>query len=113
MLMSIFYDYRYAYILVKGAVTVVGQGADAASIVVDKTNKEVIFKNSGPSNNCISKIPNTQADNAKDLDVVMRVYDFIEYSNNYSKTLGRLWQYCLNHLNWNWLLQTILLMMVV
>ena len=36
---------------------------------------------------------NTQVDNAKDLDVVMPVYNLIEYSENYSKTSGSLWQY--------------------
>ena len=30
---------------------------------------------------------------AKDLDIAMLIYDLIEYSVNYSKTLGRLWQY--------------------
>ena len=36
---------------------------------------------------------NTHEDNAKLLDVVMAMYDLIEYSKNYSKTLGNLWQY--------------------
>ena len=36
---------------------------------------------------------NTQVDNAKDLNVVMPMYNLIEYRGNYSKTFGNLWQY--------------------
>ena len=46
-------------------------------------------------NDCISKI-NRQVNNAKDLDIVMAVYDSIEWSDNYSKSYGSLWQYCRN-----------------
>ena len=41
----------------------------------------------------IIEINHTQIDNAKDVDVVMPMYNLIEYSNNYSKTSGSLWQY--------------------
>ena len=51
------------------------------------------FKNCAPFTNCISKINNTQVDNAKDIDVVMSMYNLIEYSDNYAKTTGRLWQH--------------------
>ena len=56
--------------------------------------KKVMFKNYAPFTNCISKINNTQVDNAKDIDIVMPMYNLIEYSDNYSKTSGSLWQYC-------------------
>ena len=56
--------------------------------------KKVIFKNCAPFTNCISEINNTQIDNAKDIDIVMPMYNLIEYSDNYAKTTGRLWQYC-------------------
>ena len=56
-------------------------------------NKKVIFKNCDPFTECISEINNTQVDNAKDIDVVMPIYDLIEHSDNYSKTSGSLWQY--------------------
>ena len=46
-----------------------------------------------PFTDCRSEINNTQIDNAKDLDVVMPMYNLIEYSENYSKTSGGLWQY--------------------
>ena len=64
-------------------------GADA-----NNTNKKVIFKNSAPFTDCMSKINNTQADNAEDIDIAMPIYNLIEYSNNYSKTSGSLWWYC-------------------
>ena len=37
---------------------------------------------------------NTQIDNAEYIDIVMTMYNLIEYSDNYSKTSGNLWQYC-------------------
>ena len=42
----------------------------------------------------ISEINNTQVDNAKDIDIVIPMFNLIEYSGNYSKTSGSLWQYC-------------------
>ena len=56
--------------------------------------KKVIFKNCASFINCISKINNAQVDNAKDVDIVMPIYNLIEYSGNYSKTSGSLWQCC-------------------
>ena len=56
--------------------------------------KKVIFKNCAPFTNCISEINNTQVDNAKDIDILMPMYNLIEHSDNYSKTSGSLWQYC-------------------
>ena len=41
----------------------------------------------------MNKIDNTEIDNAKDIDIVMPMYNLIEYSDNYSKTSGSLWQY--------------------
>ena len=66
-------------------------GAGAAA---NNTNKKVIFKNCTPFTNCISKINNTQTDNAEYIDIVMPIYNLTEYSYNYSKTSGSLWQYC-------------------
>ena len=56
--------------------------------------KKVIFKNCIPFINCISEIDNTQVDNAKGINIVMPMYNLIEYRDNYSKTSGILWQYC-------------------
>ena len=92
MLRSSLCDFSDAYILVKGNTTVnTNAGAGAAA---NNTNKKVRFKNCAPFTNCISKINNTQIDNAEHIDIVMPMYNLIEYSDNYSKTSGSLWQYC-------------------
>ena len=89
MLKSSLCDYSDAYILVKGTISVNNTAA------VNNTNKKVIFKNCAPFTNCISEINNTQIDNAKDIDIVTTpMYNLIEYSDNYAKTSGSLWQYC-------------------
>ena len=54
----------------------------------------LVFKNCVPFTNCISEINNTQVDNAKDINIVMSMYNLIEYSDNYAKATGILWQYC-------------------
>ena len=91
MLKSSLCDYSDAYILVKGTISV--NNTAAADANANNTNKKVIFKNCALFTNCISKI-NTQLDNAKDIDIVMPMYNLIEYSDNYAKTTGSLWQYC-------------------
>ena len=85
-------DYSDAYILVKGTISVNNTAAEGAAVY--NNNKKVIFKNCAPFTNYISEINNTQVDNAKDLDIVMPMYNLIEYSDNYTKTTGSLWQYC-------------------
>ena len=92
MLSSSLCDYSDAYILVKWNISV--SNTVAADADANNTNKKVIFKNCAPFTNCISKINNTQIDNAEYIDIVMPMYNLIEYSDNYSKTSGRLWQYC-------------------
>ena len=93
MLKSSLCDYNDAYILVKGTITITGAGADAAARQADERDKGVAFKNCAPFINCISEINNTQADNAKDIDIIMLIYNLIEYSDNYAKTTGSLCQY--------------------
>ena len=82
-----------AYILVKGTVTITGAGADAAARQADERDEGVAFKNCVPFTNCISEINNTQVDNAKDIDIIMPMYNLIEYSDNYAKTTESLWKY--------------------
>ena len=53
----------------------------------------MVFKNNAPFINCISKINGVKIDNAEDLDVVMPMYNLLEYSKNYRKTTGSLWNY--------------------
>ena len=86
MLRSNLCDFSDAYIVVKGTITVTNP--DNA-----KRNKAVAFKNNAPFINCISKINGVKIDNAEDLDVVMPMYNLLEYSKNYRKTTGSLWNY--------------------
>ena len=89
MLRSSLCDYSDAYILVK--VTIAVNTTSAAGANANNTDKKVRFKNFAPFTNCISVINNTQIDNAKDIDIVIPMYNLIEYSDNYSKTSGSLW----------------------
>ena len=91
MLKSSLCDYSDAYILVKGTISV--NNTAAAGAAVNNDDKKVIFKTCFPFTNCISEINNTQIDNAKDIDMVIPMYNLIEYSDNYAKTTGTLWQY--------------------
>ena len=86
MLKSDLCDYADAYIFVKGTITITGAGDDAAARQLDERNKRVTFKNCSPFTKCISRINNTDIDNAKDIDIVMSMYNLIEYSDNYSKS---------------------------
>ena len=92
MLKSSLCDYSDAYILVLGTITV--DNTAAAPAAANNTNKKVLLKNCAPFTICISEINNTQVDNAKGIDIVMLIYNLIEYSDNYSKTSGSLRQYC-------------------
>ena len=101
MLRSNLCDYADAYILVKGTITITGAGNDDAAKRLDERNKGVIFKNCAPFTKCISRINNIDIDNAQDFDIVMPMYNFIEYSDNYWKRSGSLWQYYKNDPNDN------------
>ena len=87
MLRSNLFDYTDAYILVNGRITITGAGDDGAARRADERDKGVTFKNCAPFTKCISRIDNTDIDNAQDIDIVMPVYDLIEYSDNYKKHL--------------------------
>ena len=101
MLKSSLCDYSDAYFLVKGTITITGAGDDAAARQADERDKGEVFKNCSPFTNCISEINNTQVDNAKDINIVMPMYNLIGYSDNYAKTSGSLWEYFRNELNNN------------
>ena len=90
MLRSDLCDFSDAYIVVKGDITLEGDND------VNKRNKNLAFKNNAPLINCISKINGVKIDNAEDLDVVMPMYNLLEYSKNYRKTTGSLWNYYRN-----------------
>ena len=93
MLRSSVCDYSESYILVGGTVTIIGKGDNDAAKRLDERNKGLIFRKCAPFTDYITEINNTQIENAKDLDPVMPMYNLIEYSDNYLKTSGRLWQY--------------------
>ena len=75
-------DYNNASILVRGDIT-----------VVTATATQVAFKNCAPLFKCLTKIDETTAYDADDLDLVMPMYNLIEYSSNYSEATGSLWFY--------------------
>ena len=75
-------DYSDAYILVTGDITATGGGADT----------KVVFKNFTPFTNCITSINDEHVDGADNLDIIMPMYNLIEY-NDYSDTSKSLWQF--------------------
>ena len=81
-------DYADAYILVKGTIIITGARNNAVARQADERDKGVTFKNCAPFTKCISRINNTEIDNGKDIDIVMPMYNLIEYSDNYSTTSG-------------------------
>ena len=75
MLRSDLRDYSDAYIVIKEIATVSADERDR-----DEMNRQVISS--------ISKINGVLDENAEDLDIVMPMYNLLEYSKNYSKTSG-------------------------
>ena len=93
MLRSSLCDCADSYILVKGTITITGnagppEGTTEAQLLAarqqDERDKGVTFKNCAPFTKYISRINNTDIDNAHDFDIVMPMYNLIEYSDNYS-----------------------------
>ena len=84
-------DYSDAYILVTGDITATGRDA----------NTKVAFKSCAPFTKCVTHINDEHVDNADNLDIVMPMYNLIEYSDNYSDTSGRLWQFKRDEQNMN------------
>ena len=84
-------DFSDAYLLFKGTISVSNIAALGAA--VNNTNKEMIFESCAPFSNCITKINNTQGENAEYIDIVLPMYNLIECSDAYSNTIGSLWQY--------------------
>ena len=93
MLKSSLCDYSDAYTLVKRKITITRAGDDASARQADERDKGVALKNCAPFTICISEINDTKIDNAKYIDIVMPMYNLIEYNDNYSKISGSLWQY--------------------
>ena len=76
-------DYSDAYVLVTANIAVVGA----------KNNTKVAFKRCSPFRECRTEINETFVDNAEHINIVMPMYNLIEYSDNYSDTSGSLWQF--------------------
>ena len=91
MIKSNLCDFSDAYMHVKGTRQVTNTAAQGAA--PNNRNKGVTFKNCAPFIDCVSLINNKQVDDANDIDVVMPMYNLLEYSDICSKTLRRLWQY--------------------
>ena len=79
-------NFNDAFIVVKGTITVTNPDNKVC-------DKKLAFKNNAPFNYCILKTDNTLIGNAEDLDIVMPMYNLLEYSKNYSKTTGSFWNY--------------------
>ena len=93
MLRSDLCDYANAYILVNGKTTVAGNQPR------DRQNRLLILKSNAPFVSCITRINNELIEDADDLDVVMPIYSLLEYSKNYRKTIGSLYNYYRDELN--------------
>ena len=88
MLRSDLCDFSDAYIVVRGKIIVSADEKDR-----DEMIRQVILKNNAPFISCISKINGALVGNAENLDIVMPMYNLLEYSKNYSKTSASLWNY--------------------
>ena len=87
MLRSNLCDYSDAYILVNGTITVAGNNQR------DRQNRPLILKNNAPFISCITRINGELIEDADDVDIVMPMYNLLEYSKNYRKTIGSLYNY--------------------
>ena len=87
MLRSDLCDYSDAYVWVKGKITITNENDNA------NFNKELTLKNNAPFISCISKINSELVENAEDFDIAMPMYNLLEYSKNYEKTSGSLFNY--------------------
>ena len=87
MIRSDLSDYADAYILVNGTITVNGI-VNGAENEINRRNRPLILKNDAPFVSCITKINNELIEDAEDLDIVMSMYNLLEYSKNYRKTIG-------------------------
>ena len=91
MLRSDLCDCSDAYILVNGTITVTANAG--ANNVRDKKDRKLILKNNAAFVSCITRINNELIEDADDLDIVMPMYNLLEYSKNYRKTMGSLYNY--------------------
>ena len=87
-------NYFDSYILVKCTITVTAHGVNNnANNIRDKRNRPLILKNNAPFVLCITRINGELIEDADDLDIVMSMYNLLEYSKNCRKTIGSLYNY--------------------
>ena len=91
MLQSDLCNYADAYVLVNGTIMVMA--AEGANNIRDKKNRKLILKNNAPFVLCITRINGELIEDAHDLGIVMPMYNLLEYSKNYRKTIGSLYNY--------------------
>ena len=84
MLRSSLCDYSDAYILVKGTITVNGV-VNGAENDITRRNRPLILKNNSPFVSFITRINGELIEDADDLDIVIPMYNLLEYSKNYRK----------------------------
>ena len=102
MLRSNLCNYSDAYILVKGTITVTAPGVNNnANNIRDKRNRPVILKKNAPFVSCITRINGELIEFADDLDIVLPMYNLLEHSKNYRKTIGSLYNYYRDELSDN------------
>ena len=89
MLRSDLCDYADAHILVNGTITVTSQN----NVIRDKKDRPLILKNNTTFISCITRINGELIEDADDLDIVMPMHNLLEYSKNYRKTIGPLYNY--------------------
>ena len=89
------YDYSDAYIVVRETIDLLAAAANEN----DNAEKDVVFKNNAPFRSCMSKISCTLIDTAKNLDIAMPMNILLEYSHNFPKISGRLWNYYRDEIN--------------
>ena len=102
MLRSNLCDYSDAYILVEGTIIVAAPGDNNnVNNIRNKRNRPLILKNNAPFVSCIATINGELIEDADDLDIVMPMYNSLEYSKNYRKTIGSLYNYYRDELGGN------------
>ena len=77
--------YSDAYVVVENITSVTGPNASS------RRNKKLLFKNNAQFRSSMTKINKTFIGNVEDLDIVMLIYNLLEYSDNHSMTSGSLW----------------------
>ena len=76
-------DYAEAYILVDGTISAAAANADT----------RLALKNCAPFTKCNLEVNDEHVDTAENLDIVMPIYNLIEYSDNYQDSSATLYQY--------------------